>query len=80
VELTCQYRHYGYRRITALLKRDGWQMGKRRRSWVKISEFRRKMPILIAGMASTTYEQQPKGEQIIPRHCLQCGFIWNHDS
>lgn len=26
--LACQYGHYGYRRITALLKRSGWRVGK----------------------------------------------------
>ena len=30
VELASQYGRYGYRRITALLKRDGWQVGKDR--------------------------------------------------
>lgn len=30
VELASQYDRYGYRRITALLKRDGWQVGKDR--------------------------------------------------
>ena len=36
VELASQYGRYGYRRITALLKRDGWQVGKDRveRIWV----------------------------------------------
>jgi transposase InsO family protein len=29
-ELATQYGRYGYRRITALLKRDGWQVGKDR--------------------------------------------------
>ena len=30
LELASQYGRYGYRRITALLKRDGWQVGKDR--------------------------------------------------
>lgn len=30
VELASQYGRYGYRRVTALLKRDGWQVGKDR--------------------------------------------------
>ena len=30
MELASQYGRYGYRRITALLKRDGWQVGKDR--------------------------------------------------
>ena len=30
VELASQYGRYGYRRIVALLKRDGWQVGKDR--------------------------------------------------
>ena len=30
VELASQYGRYGYRRITALLQRDGWQVGKDR--------------------------------------------------
>ena len=30
VELASQYGRYGYRRLTALLKRDGWQVGKDR--------------------------------------------------
>src|ERR1039457_7074508 len=30
VEFASQYGRYGYRRITALLKRDGWQVGKDR--------------------------------------------------
>ena len=30
VELAGQYGRYGYRRITALLKRAGWQVGKDR--------------------------------------------------
>ena len=30
VNLACQYGRYGYRRITALLNRDGWQVGKDR--------------------------------------------------
>ena len=30
VELASQYGRYGYRRIAALLKRDGWQVGKHR--------------------------------------------------
>jgi hypothetical protein len=30
VELASQYGRYGYRRITALLKREGWQVGKDR--------------------------------------------------
>ena len=30
IELARQYGRYGYRRITALLKRDGWQVGKDR--------------------------------------------------
>jgi putative transposase len=30
VELASQYGRYGYRRITALLKRAGWQVGKDR--------------------------------------------------
>ena len=30
VELASQYGRYGYRRITALLKRDGWQVSKDR--------------------------------------------------
>jgi hypothetical protein len=30
VELASQYGRYGYRRITALLKRDGWQVGSKR--------------------------------------------------
>ena len=29
-DLATQYGRYGYRRITALLKRDGWQVGKDR--------------------------------------------------
>ena len=29
-ELATQYGRYGYRRVTALLKRDGWQVGKDR--------------------------------------------------
>ena len=28
VKFASQYGRYGYRRITALLKRDGWQVGK----------------------------------------------------
>jgi hypothetical protein len=28
VKMAIQYGRYGYRRITALLKRDGWQVGK----------------------------------------------------
>ncbi|NYF50692.1 hypothetical protein HDF12_001057 [Edaphobacter lichenicola] len=30
MELASQYGRYGYRRVTALLKRDGWQVGKDR--------------------------------------------------
>ena len=30
IELASQYGRYGYRRITALLKREGWQVGKDR--------------------------------------------------
>jgi len=30
VELATQYGRYGYRQIAALLKRDGWQVGKHR--------------------------------------------------
>jgi putative transposase len=30
VEFASEYGRYGYRRITALLKRDGWQVGKDR--------------------------------------------------
>jgi transposase InsO family protein len=30
VELASQYGRYGYRRITTVLKRDGWQVGKDR--------------------------------------------------
>jgi len=30
VEFASQYGRYGYRRITALLKQDGWQVGKDR--------------------------------------------------
>src|SRR5471030_2825858 len=30
VELASQYGRYGYRRVTALLRRDGWQVGKDR--------------------------------------------------
>jgi len=30
VELASQYGRYGYRGIAALLKRDGWQVGKDR--------------------------------------------------
>jgi hypothetical protein len=32
VELASQYGRYGYRRITALLQGDGWQVGKDHRS------------------------------------------------
>ena len=44
IALARQYGRYGYRRITALLKRAGWQVGKDRveRIWrVKGSRFRR---------------------------------------
>jgi hypothetical protein len=36
IQLASQYGRYGYRRITALLQRAGWQVGKGRveRSWV----------------------------------------------
>jgi putative transposase len=30
IELACQYGRYGYRRVTALLKGAGWQVGKDR--------------------------------------------------
>jgi putative transposase len=30
IELASQYSRYGYRRITALLQRSGWQVGKGR--------------------------------------------------
>ena len=44
VQLASQYGHYGYRRITALLKRAGWQVGKdrveriRRREGLKVPQ------------------------------------------
>jgi putative transposase len=36
-DLATQYGRYGYRRVTALLKRDGWQVGKDRveRIWCR---------------------------------------------
>ena len=30
VELACEYGRYGYRRVTALLKREGWQVNHKR--------------------------------------------------
>ena len=40
VQLASQYGRYGYRRITALLKRAGWRVGKRiwRREGLKVPQ------------------------------------------
>jgi transposase InsO family protein len=51
VEFASEYGRYGYRRITALLKRDGWQVGKDRVERIWRRE-RRKRPFFPSGIGA----------------------------